>query len=485
MAKADFHFDAATHLSELPKNARIHFIGVCGVAMAPLAIGLAAQGYRVSGSDKEFYEPMGTLLKNSSITLYQGYAAENITSDMDLVVIGNAIPYDFVEMGPVEALKLKYTSSAQLLADAILRDKHTIVVTGTHGKSTTSALTASVLRTLKKDPSYFVGALPVGFPLSFHAGLGDYSVVEGDEYDTAFFAKVPKFRFYLPQTVITTSIEFDHADIYPDLEHIVTEFRTLALAIPTTGRWVACLDCTNIQRIIQELHGKMQAPLTTYGESADADYRLVRTQQNGLSQTVFFTMGGREYSFALPLPGIYNAKNALSIVAALHSLQFPMPELLQAFADFKGLKRRQEVCLDKNGITIISDFAHHPTAVRETISAIRAAYPHRRLWAIFDPRSTTSRRKVFQKQYIEAFQNANEAIISAVENRAIDKNVELLDVTELAQMIAHQGTPAVALAGPDAIFEHLKNSLQSGDVALIMTNGGFGGLVQRLTEAFS
>lgn len=483
MAKSDFSIAKATALSAVPKGGRIHVIGVSGVAMAQLAVELTKKGFLVSGSDKDFYEPMGSFLRNSSVTLLKGYQEEHVPPSVDLVVIGNAVSYENPEVQAVERRALPYTCFPKLLQETIISGKHSIVVTGTHGKSTTTALIASTLLKLGGDPSYFVGGIAQDLPMSLARGEGKWSVVEGDEYDSAFFAKVPKFSFYTPDTAIVNAIEYDHADIYPDVESIVREFRGLLVNLPASGTAYCCVDYPHVRKLVEELRGSIKAQVVTFGCGPDADVYIESRTQEGLSQrvrAVSKALGPMEFS--IPQSGIYNAKNAL--VTLLVALQegFKREAAIQALSTFRAVKRRQEVRFNKAGVVLIEDFAHHPTAVDETLSGLREAFPTKKMWAVFEPRSNTSRRKVFQDSYVKAFRSADCAIVCDVESRSIDAHQELMDVGTLVREVEATGVRAVMLQNAQAIEEFLLREIGDDDLIVVMSNGSFGGLPQVLEE---
>ena len=481
MPKTYFNIANVTSLNSIPKNGAIHVIGVSGVAMAQLAVELAKKGYAVSGSDKEFYEPMGSLLKSSPVKLCTGYAAENVPAKVDLVVIGNAISYGNPEVDVVEQKNLPYTCFPQILEETLIAGKHSIVVTGTHGKSTTTALVASMLAKLDADPSYFVGGIAQDLPMSLYVGKGKFSVVEGDEYDSAFFAKVPKFTFYKPDTCIVNAIEYDHADIYPDIESIVKEFRALVNNLPASGTALCCIDFPHVKTLVDEWRKSAKCKIITFGFLEGSDVRITERTQEGFKQNV--TAVGKEIGtlkFTIPIPGAYNAKNALVTLLTAKLCGFDLEKAKTALSTFKAVKRRQEIRYNKGGVVLVEDFAHHPTAVDETIAGIREAFPDKTLWAIFEPRSNTSRRKVFQEPYIKAFNKADRAILCQVAARAIDTNIELIDVPTLSRQIKEAGVESVCLDNAQEIEKHLMQSVGTNDVILVMSNGSFGGLPQAL-----
>ena len=481
MPKSFFTIDKVTSLHSIRQGAAIHIIGVSGVAMAQIAVELARKGYQVTGSDKEFYEPMGSLLRNSAVGLKHGYDAGNIPANIDLVVIGNAISYDNPEVGIVEQHNLPYTCFPKILEESLISGKHSIVVTGTHGKSTTTAMIASTLFKLGVDPSYFIGGVAQDLPKSLHWGTGKYSVVEGDEYDSAFFAKVPKFEFYHPDTCVVNAIEYDHADIYPDLESINREFTKLITGMPASGTALCCVDFDNLKNLVKEWKRSSRCRIITFGLDSSADVILSSRKQDGFTQRV--EVSSKQFgpfTFSIPLPGAFNAKNALATILTGLINGLDMNRLQDAVASFRPVKRRQEVRFNAGGVVLVEDFAHHPTAVNETIAGIREAFPDKKLWAVFEPRSNTSRRKVFQEDYVRAFKAADVAILCEVTARAIDANIELINVAELSDRIGAVGVESICLPNPQAIEEHITKRLSGNDVILLMSNGSFGGLPQSL-----
>jgi len=485
MPKEWFSVERTTSLLSLPQGARIHVIGVAGVAMAQLAVGLAERGYQVSGSDKEFYEPMGSFLRNSPVRLCQGYAAANVPSDVQLVIIGNAVSYGHEEVAVVERQQLPYTCFPQALYELVIHGKHSMVVTGTHGKTTTTALLATVLEALGEQPGYFIGGVAPQLPRSLALGAGRFSVVEGDEYDTAFFAKVPKFRFYGAKTCIVNAIEFDHADIYPNVEAIKREFDWLVRSLPADGTAICCTDFSHVRDLVQVWKREARARILTFGEDPSADVRLTGTTPRGLSQCA--TYSGQPtgaLTLDIPMPGAFNAKNALAAYLACTSAGLPGAAVAQAITQFQRVRRRQEVRFEGGGVVLIEDFAHHPTAVHQTLESVRQAFPRARIWGVFEPRSNTSRRKVFQEDYVRAFRQANIAILCDVTARASDQGVELLSVPTLAAEVARAGVQSEVLPSAGEIERKLLAAAQPNDVFVIMSNGSFGGLIQKLEEGF-
>jgi UDP-N-acetylmuramate: L-alanyl-gamma-D-glutamyl-meso-diaminopimelate ligase len=484
MPKDFFASSRTTSLHTLATGSKIHVIGVCGVAMAQLAVSLAERGYHVSGSDKEFYEPMRTLLANSSVETKTGYLAEHVPLDASLVVIGNAISYGNPEVDVIEQKNLPYTCFPKILQEVAIAGKHSIVVTGTHGKSTTTALIASLLLQHETAPSYFVGGIAQGLPQSLAVGTGGFSVVEGDEYDSAFFAKVPKFSFYTPDTVVVNAIEFDHADIYPNIEAIEQEFTKLVMGLGSTGTAVCCIDFPRVKTLVSEWANGATCRLITFGVDKDAEYRIVSRTTEGLSQEITVRNAALgELTFFIPMVGEYNARNALAALIVSMIAGLDLSKTIRFLGEFKSVKRRQEVRAQRGGVVLIEDFAHHPTAVRETLQAVKEAFPTARITAIFEPRSNTSRRKVFQADYVEAFKLADLAILKDVTARSIDQGLELIDVSTLSDDITHSGVESACLPDVQAIRERIWSSVsyspdQSSprEILVVMSNGSFDGL---------
>jgi UDP-N-acetylmuramate: L-alanyl-gamma-D-glutamyl-meso-diaminopimelate ligase len=488
MPKDFFSVEHTTSLGSLKPGAKIHVIGVCGVAMAQLSVALCNRGFKVSGSDKEYYEPMKSLLANSPVTTLTGYQRENVPLDADLVVIGNAISYGNPEVDVVEEKNLPYTCFPKILQEVAIAGKHSIVVTGTHGKSTTTAIIATLLLQDGRDPSYFVGGIAQGLPQSLAVGSGNFSVVEGDEYDSAFFAKVPKFFFYTPDTVVVNAIEYDHADIYANVEAIEAEFTKLVTGLSKTRTAVCCIDFPIVKRLVSEWKKTAQCEILTFGADEDADFVILSRETQGLSQKVTVTgpgIGG--CTFEIPMVGEYNARNALAAIIVSQIAGIDLGKTCEYLASFRAVKRRQEVKARKGGVVLIEDFAHHPTAVAQTVDAIREAFPKARLWAVFEPRSNTSRRKVFQQDYIRAFKRADYVVLKNVQARAIDSGVELIDVRVLSDSITTSGVPSQCFDSVTEIQEYLWREIPRNrpegevqDVIFVMSNGSFDGLNQLL-----
>jgi UDP-N-acetylmuramate: L-alanyl-gamma-D-glutamyl-meso-diaminopimelate ligase len=460
----------------------IHVIAACGVGMASLAGMLQEKGFRVTGSDNDVYPPMSTQLEKLGIRLSSPYRAENIPSDAELVVVGNAVSRDNPEC--VEAVRrgLPLLSMPQALAEYFIEGRESLVVAGTHGKTTTTSLAAWTLFALGDDPSFLVGGVPRNFPVSYRIGQGPRFVVEGDEYDTAWFDKGPKFLHYRPKTVLLTSIEFDHADIYRDLDHVKDSFRKLARLIPEDGLLVACGDYPDVV----EVAGEARCPVVFYS-AADAPpplpagatlHRVTdRREEEGASA---FRIDAAGPVFRLRLPGRHNAANAAAVSIALVRAGFAPEKVAAAMAGFEGVRRRQEIVGEFGGVLVIDDFAHHPTAVRETVRAVRGRWPGRRVIAVFEPRSNTSRRNVFQKEFAAALAEADAVIVAGVFGAGKIPEAERMSPEQLASSVRALGREASFVAEVDDIVKRLAENCRPGDLVLVMSNGGFGGIQQKL-----
>lgn len=471
---------------ERGKPLKIHLMGICGSAMGQLALAFDRLGHTVSGSDNEFYEPMASALRNSSIALLVGYCFDNIKSDIDIVVVGNSIRKDNPELEAVREHKLAYTCLPAVVSDLLVKDRRPIVVSGTHGKSTTSAILAHSLEVMGRHPGYLVGADVPSLRGSFEVGSGQVTVLEGDEYDSAFFAKVPKFSFYDPSVLIVTSIEFDHADIYNDLDGVVAEFSRLVLSRGEGDHVICCSDDEVIAKMLPEWRRESRASFITYGFKEGADC-LIKKSQASENGTLFelLPQTGTVHSCFVPLIGDHNALNSTAALIALDTVGEPIARVLESFQSFRGVTRRLNLIVDKQGKKIFEDFAHHPSAVRATLKALRASLAPRRLLAVFEPRSNTSRRKVFQHSYAEALSEADLSIVKAVTFRNGDSSENLLDTEALAAELRERGREAISVVDNQEILDYLSAKLQPDDVAVVMSNGSFGGLIKNLADNFS
>ncbi|MBI4815845.1 MAG: UDP-N-acetylmuramate dehydrogenase [Deltaproteobacteria bacterium] len=442
---------------------------------------LHAAGYQVRGSDENVYPPMSDALAEWGIEVRKGYRPENLDPAPDLVVVGNVIRRTNAEAQAAVDRGLNYTSFPKALGDLFLEQRHSVVVAGTHGKTTTTSLVAWLLTSAGRDPGLLVGGLPANFTQGFRLGNGPHFVVEGDEYDTAYFDKVPKFLHYKPKTLIATSLEYDHADIYANVEAIEREFDKLFALVPESGRILACATWP---RVVAR-KGSARAPVETYSArpGIEADWTLedVEMGPGGVEMSVVFR-GVRKGHFVFPMSGLHNAENALSAIAFAFGAGLSQDEIRMGLRTFLGVARRQTVRAEVDGVRIIDDFAHHPTAVRETIAAIRSRYPNGRLISIFEPRSATSARAHFQAEYATAFAGSDRVIIAGV-GRAEIKEGERLDIQKLAAEIRQSGVAAESIASVDDIVSALAADAKPGDSLLFMSNGAFGGIYGKMEAA--
>jgi UDP-N-acetylmuramate: L-alanyl-gamma-D-glutamyl-meso-diaminopimelate ligase len=463
----------------LPPGAHIHVIAVGGVAMATFAAMLKEHGFQVSGSDQGVYPPMSDFLARAGITVMQGYRAENLSPAPDLVVVGNAVSRTNPEVTALLASRIPYISFPQALGELFLPGKRSLVIAGTHGKTTSTALLGWALEKAACQPSVLLGGISRNFDQGYRLGNGEFFVIEGDEYDTAFFDKGPKFLHYQPQGVVVNAIEFDHADIYRDLDHVKQAFARLLALVPVGAPIVVCRDFPAALDVAQAA----QKPFTTFGLSAYADWQVRDVLDDG--QQLNFTVTHQQKDvvrFATPLMGKMNIRNALGVTALCCSLGIPATDLIPGFASFLGVERRQELIGEVNGITIIDDFAHHPTAVTVTIEAVKMRYPQRRLWAVFEPRSNTCRRRIFQQPLAKALARADGIIIGPVFTKPQDPiaTEELFSPAELTADLQQVGKEAHAGQGTEEIVSFLTEQCRVGDVVLVMSNGAFGGLPRKL-----
>jgi UDP-N-acetylmuramate: L-alanyl-gamma-D-glutamyl-meso-diaminopimelate ligase len=457
----------------------IHLIGICGTAMASLAGMLAERGFRVTGSDSSAYPPMSDFLHSLGIPVAQPFAAENLSPTPDLIVVGNAISRGNIELEHILDQHISFCSLPQLLHDEFLRGKEVLVVAGTHGKTTTTSMLSWIFEVAGTKPSFLIGGIAENFGRSFQLGNGKYFILEGDEYDTAFFDKGPKFLHYFPDAVILTSVEFDHADIYKDLESVEIAFQRLVNLVPRRGRILAIDKGESVQRCLARAFCQVER----YGTTDHANWRIadLRLQSDATSWSVL--RDGKHWAdFEFPLAGEYNVWNATAAAALAANYGILSDVIAQALQTFKSVKRRLEVKAEINGITIIDDFAHHPTAIAVTLNALRARYPGRRLWAILEPRSNTLRRNVFQDDLAKSLAIADEIIIANVFKSEAIPEGQRLDITAVASTLASRGRRARVIADVDSIVQLSAPEMRSGDVVAILSNGGFGGIYEKLPQ---
>ena len=460
---------------------RIHLVGVAGTGMGSFAGMLKAAGYEVTGSDENVYPPMSDMLAAWGVTVMTPYAPANLdAAKPDLVIIGNVIRRVNPEATAVRERGIPQMSFPAAFGSLVLHGKHSVVVVGTHGKTTTSALMAHVLVAAGTDPTFLVGGVTLNANSNFRNGGGPFVVVEGDEYDTAYFDKGPKFLHYRARTAILTSVEFDHADIYRDMAHYESAYEKFAATLPEDGFLAVAASYPNAVRIAQRAS---RAFVATYAVHGDADYAA--------EQLVFGAEGarflvreprGRTGHYLLPMSGYHNVENALGVYAAARALGLSADQIRAGFASFTGVKRRQEIRGEVDDILVIDDFAHHPTAVRETIVAIRQRYPDRRLWAVFEPRSNTSRRNIHQTEYASAFDGAALASIRVPEPHDKVPANEQLDIGKVVDALHAKGIDAGASPDVGVIVQDVVSRAKPGDVLLVMSNGAFGGFIPAVLD---
>jgi UDP-N-acetylmuramate: L-alanyl-gamma-D-glutamyl-meso-diaminopimelate ligase len=465
----------------IPHNLHhVHLMGICGTGMASLAGMLKDMGYHVTGSDQNVYPPMSDLLRKLSIPVMAGYDATNLEVSPDLVVVGNVITRQNPEAVALARMGLPYVSFPQAVRHFAIGDKRSIVISGTHGKTTTSSMMAWLLDRAGLDPAFMIGGIPNNFGVNFRRSQGNHFVVEGDEYDTAFFDKGPKFLHYRPWIVVLTSVEFDHADIYRDLDQIKESFRKLIGLIPKDG----LLVCNADDPVASELAGDANCPVRWYSMDGRGEWNgTYEMEETGSVRLRVSNKGGEGFVLKTYLYGRHNLSNLLAAVAVARFLEVPVGALVEAAETLQGARRRQEVLGERRGILVIDDFAHHPTAVRETIAAVRDRYQGRRLVAVFEPRSNSSRRAVFQEQYGGAFDRAE--IILIPEPPMMEKiPVEArFSSARLVESLRMKGYEANYFESTDRLLEGLLDLAKSGDVVLFMSNGAFDHLQTRFLEA--
>ncbi len=460
----------------------IHLIGVCGTAMASLAGMLQGQGHRLTGSDAAAYPPMSDQLRAMGIEPMQPYNAAHLQPAPDLVVIGNAISRGNVELEEVLDRRLPFTSMAALIHDEFLRGREPLVVTGTHGKTTTTSMLAWIYEVASRNgtapaPSFLIGGVAENFGTSFQLRPTRTFIVEGDEYDTAFFDKGPKFLHYFPDALILTHVEFDHADIYADLDAVKTAFKRLVNLVPRRGVIVAYDGNSNVTECVSHAFCRVER----YGFDVQSDWQIRNLRhEDGLTLWEVWHDGLLWAELQMELAGEHNALNATAAAALAFNQGTAKGAIIAALASFKSVKRRLEVRARIDGITIIDDFAHHPTAIRETLRALRSVYPQSRLWAVLEPRSNTLRRKVLESEIVDSLRLADRVILAGVYQQQRIPEDERLHPEDVVRALQNSGTPAELWADADAIVAALIPQLRSGDVVAILSNGGFDGIYEKL-----
>jgi len=450
--------------------------------MASLAGMLQARGHKVTGSDQNVYPPMSTQLEELGIEIISGYKAENADLERDCTIVGNTISRGNEELEEVLNRKLMYRSQAEIVKEEFIRGRRSLVVAGTHGKTTTTSIATWITEVGGLNPSFLVGGIVQNFGASFRVCESDYFIIEGDEYDTAYFDKKPKFMHYLPETAIVNNIEFDHADIYHDLREIRFAFSRLMNLVPSNGRLIVGIDSPVVREVLEEMKGKLHTNIETFGTSDDAKWQARYIDFSG--DATRFTVFKDSHSwgeFETHLIGEFNVRNCLAVIIAADAWGVSQEKIKEALQTFKSVKRRVEVRGVERGVTVIDDFAHHPTAVEETLKALKTKYKDKRLIAVFEPRSWSSRLAVFQEKYQKAFVYADYVIIAGVYNTSKASELgKVLDTEELVKDIELTGKPSFSLPDADSIVEHLAPELTDGDVVAIMSNGGFGGIHDKI-----
>ncbi len=459
---------------------RVHLIAACGVGMSGLAALLRAAGHEVTGSDEHVYPPASMLLADLGIPVAPGYDPARLDG-VDLVVCGNAVRRTNPEAEAAEARGLRVVSFPQALAELFLIGRTPLVVAGTHGKTTSAAMLAWVLARTGRAPGFLVGGLSRDLGASAALGSGPWFVVEGDEYDSAYFDKEAKFLHYRPELLLLTAIEFDHADIYRDVEHVKGAFRKLLALLPAGAPVVACGDFPHVHDVTRDVHAR----IVRFGLGEANPWRVTDLRDDGMTRFTVRQDWRRVAEVALRVPGEINARNALGVLLLAAEVGVGWEEAAAALADFQGVQRRQEVVGEARGVVVIDDFAHHPTAVAGTVAALRLRYPGRRLRAVFEPRSNTSRRRVFQEDFCRALAAADEAVLAEPFTKASDPipAEERLDPEQIVDELVRRGVSARLMPGVPAIRDYLVESARPGDVIAIMSNGAFGGLPALVAEA--
>ena len=466
---------------------RAHFIGICGTAMATVAAMMKHRGIDVRGSDQDVYPPMSDFLSAEGIPTMSGYRAEHVTGDLDVVVVGNAISRGNVELEEVLDRKIRYCSLPEAVREHFLWGARSIVIAGTHGKTTTTALAGWVLTHGGADPSVLVGGIARNFGVggsSYRMGHGRAFVIEGDEYDSAFFDKTAKFLKYLPDVAVINNVEFDHADIYADFDAVALAFRRLVNLVPRTGLLLVGADSPGARGLL----GAAVSRVETFGLGEDVDWQAHDLEAAGPSTRFRVRKRGSPYgAFELPLVGVYNVRNALAAIAIAADAGISVERTAEGLKLFAGVKRRLEVVGTAGGVTVYDDFAHHPTAVGVTLAGLRAANPTARIWAVFEPRSASSCRRIFQDDFARAFAGADEVLIAPIFRSKLPE-AERLSVPQLVRDInagSGSGTSAREADSIDDIIGAIVREHTPGDLVVIMSNGGFGGIHRKLLKALA
>ncbi len=467
-------------MTQAPRH--IHLSGICGTAMASIAGLLQLQGHRITGSDKAAYPPMSDLLRSLGIPVMEPYAETNLDPRPDLVVIGNALSRGNPEIERILEERIPFTSMAALMREEFLQSRESLVVAGTHGKTTTTSMLSWIYQVAAREdarlePSFLIGGVAENFGTSFQLRPTRTFIIEGDEYDTAFFDKGPKFLHYFPDALILTHVEFDHADIYADLEAVKTAFKRLVNLVPRSGLIVAYDASANVSECVQHAFCRVER----YGFSKEADWQLRNLRhEGGQTRWEVWREGALWADLAMSLAGEHNALNATAAAALAAGRGIGKDAVRTALASFKSVKRRLEVRAEIDGITVIDDFAHHPTAIRETLRALRSVYPSSRLWAVLEPRSNTLRRKVLEDDLVQSLRLADQVVLAGVYQQQRIPDGERLHPEDVVDALNAAGTPAALHPDATAIVDAIVLELKAGDVVAILSNGGFDGIYEKL-----
>ena len=458
-------------------KSNFHFTGICGTAMGAVAAAMKQRGFTVTGSDANVYPPMSDFLRDQGIGISEGYDEKNIPADTDVVIIGNAISRGNPEAETALERKLLYHSLPEVMKEYFLRGKRNFIVSGTHGKTTTASMLAWLLESAEKNPGFMIGGLPKNLGCGARFTDSEFTVLEGDEYDTAFFDKRSKFLHYLPECVVINNIEFDHADIYSSLEEIKLTFRRLLNIVPRTGMAFINGDDPNCLQVAAQA----PCPITTVGFSENCSLRVENVRYDEYRSS--FTLGGMPCS--VQMTGEFNVRNAAMAAAAASFAGLTRSEILAGLNSFEGVARRQELKGEVNGIKVIDDFAHHPTAIRLAIQSLRQRHPGSRLWILFEPRSNTTRRAVFQQPLAESLALADISLVAPIPDLHKIPENDRLNPEQLAEDIARLGGIGSCMPDLESIIERVKTGARAGDVIAVLSNGGFGGIHGKLLAALA
>lgn len=458
-------------IKDLEKGSHVHLMGICGTAMGSLAGILQEMGYEVTGSDQNVYPPMSTQLENLGIKIMKGFVKENLSPKPDFVIVGNVMSRHMEEVQALLKSSIPFSSLPKTLGEFFLKDREAVVCCGTHGKTTTTSMITWALETLGLHPGYLIGGVPANFDYSFSARKSEWFAIEGDEYDTAFFDKVPKFAHYFPKNAILTGVEFDHVDIYDDLSQVLDAFKILLEKIPDDGVLIYNGDDENIKTIMSEVPHSYWT--LSYGTEASNHAHILEERITEEGTEVVFKIGDNEYEFLGKWFGTYNSLNFLSAMTLLDFKGFDLEKVMESAGTFKGVARRQQELFNSKELIVYEDFAHHPSAVRLTLESFKKRFPDRNLIAVFEPRSATSRKDVFQKEYVESFKASDSAIIAGVMQKSDADTFSSEKLCEDLRALSKDATCPISIGDiPDLIKEKLTGS----DVVLFMSNGGFEGV---------